>query len=108
MRHAYTCSSSRYDEIKTRFSNNHQKGAAELRVCHPTAKDDLGSTLVPITCEGREVRMRPDALAACPQADRSDESFYEVVLIHDFRLLVKEWNERVGLEAASGLLDIKA
>lgn len=52
--------------------------------------------------------MRPDALAAFPEADWSDELFYETVFIHDFSLLLKKRNERVEVDAASGLLDMKA
>lgn len=99
---------SRYDKIKNWFSNNRQKDAAEFRVNHPRAKYDLAATLVAITCEGRELRMRPSALAACPEVDWTDSFFYEVVLIHDFRLLVKERNARLTLDTASVMLDMKA
>jgi len=98
----------RYDKIKNWFSNNRQKDAAEFRVSHPRAKYDLAATLVPITCEGRELRMRPDALTACPEADWTDSFFYEVVLIHDFRLVVRERNERLRVDTASMMLDLKA
>lgn len=106
---SHTALPSRYDKIKNWFSNNRQKDAAEFRVSNPhsQAKYDLAATLVPITCEGRELRMRPSAMAACPEADWTDDFFYEVVLIHDFRLLVRERNESLRLDAASVMLDMK-
>ncbi|KAF7966564.1 hypothetical protein HWV62_37865 [Athelia sp. TMB] len=97
----------RYDKIKNWFSNNRQKDAADFRVSYPKARYDLAATLVPMTCEGRELRMRPSALAACPEADWTDSFFYEVVLIHDFRLVVKERNERQRVDTASMMLDMK-
>jgi len=97
----------RYDKIKNWFSNNRQKDASEYRALHPTGKYDLAANLDQITCEGRELRMRPSALEYCDEEEWTDTFFHEVVLINDFRLLVKERNDKAHQEAAHVLLDMK-
>jgi len=98
----------RYDKIKNWFSNNRQKDASEHRTLHPKDKYDLAATLRQITCEGRELRLRRSALEHCHEEEWSDNFFYEVVLINDFRLAVKERNEKAHQEAAYAMLDIKS
>jgi len=97
----------RYDKIKNWFSNNRQKDASEYRALHPRGKYDLAATLRQITCEGRELRLRPSALEHCSEEEWTDSFFYEVVLINDFRLAVRERNEKAHKEAAYTMLDIK-
>jgi hypothetical protein len=51
--------------------------------------------------------MRPSALEYCDEEEWTDNFFYEVVLINDFRLLVKERNEKAHQEAAYVMIDMK-
>jgi len=97
----------RYDKIKNWFSNNRQKDASEYRALHPDDKYDLAATLLQVTCEGRELRIRPSALEHCDEEEWTDNFFSEVVLINDFRLTVKERNEKAHQEAAYVMLDLK-
>jgi len=97
----------RYGKIKNWFSNNRQKDASEYRALHPTDKYDLATTLRQVTCEGRELRMRPSALEHCNEDEWTDSFFNEVVLINDFRLMVKERNEKAHQDAAYVMLEIK-
>ena len=98
---------SRYDKIKNWFSNNRQKDASEHKALHPREKYDLAASLRLVNCEGRELRMRPSALEYCDEGDWTDSFFSEVVLINDFRLTVKERNEKAHQDAAYAMLDIK-
>jgi len=97
----------RYDKIKNWFSNNRQKDASEYRALHPRDKYDLAATLRQIICEGREMRLRPSALEHCNEEEWTDNFFYEVVLINDFRLTVKERNEKAHQDAAYIMLEMK-
>jgi len=94
----------RYDKIKNWFSNSRQKDASDFRAQYPEGKYDLSAALCQITCDGREIRMRPSALDHCDKEDWSDSFFYEVVLINDFRLTVKKRNAEVDRDAANVLL----
>ncbi|KAH7910704.1 hypothetical protein BJ138DRAFT_1152321 [Hygrophoropsis aurantiaca] len=77
-----------YHQVKNWFSNQRQKDARESRhTSQATPPSD--STLSKITCEGRELRLRTFALETCTASDWSDSFFDEVVMIHNFRLLVK-------------------
>jgi len=93
-----------YAKIKNWFSNSRQKDATDFRALHPDEKYDLSAALCQITCDGRELRMRPSALEHCSEEDWSDAFFDEVVLINDFRLTVKRRNADVDRDAANVLL----
>ncbi|KAH7930561.1 hypothetical protein BV22DRAFT_56791 [Leucogyrophana mollusca] len=80
-----------YHQVKNWFSNQRQKDAREsrLHISQPVTASSSDSTLCKITCEGRELRLRTLALETCQATDWSDSFFDEVVMIHNFRLLVK-------------------
>jgi len=94
----------RYDKIKNWFSNSRQKDASDFRALHPDDKYDLSAALRQITCEGRELRMRPSALDSCDEEEWTDQFFYEVVLINDFRMTVRKRNAEANRDAANVLL----
>jgi len=53
------------------------------------------------------MRLRPSALEHCNEEEWTDNFFYEVVLINDFRLTVKERNEKAHQDAAYIMLEMK-
>lgn len=51
--------------------------------------------------------MRPSVLEQCDEEGWSDNFFYEVVLINDFRLMVKARNDQLLQDAALGMLGLR-
>lgn len=75
---------------------------------NPSIQDqyNLASTLRSATIEGREMKLRPQALAHCAEDGWSDAFFYEVVLVNDWKMVGRSWEDRMREDAAYGLLEL--
>ena len=98
-----------YDKIKNWFSNTRQKDALLWRLANPSITDqyNLASTLLTVHIEGREMKLRPQALEHCKESDWSDEFFYQVVLVNDWKMVGKVREMKLREEAAYGLLELR-
>jgi hypothetical protein len=79
---------SEYTQVKNWFSNQRQKESRANRE-NTTYQTPLASTLRRSLCDGRPLRLRPIALECFTAEEWTDDLFDEVVMIHNFRLLVK-------------------
>lgn len=97
-----------YDKIKNWFSNTRQKDAMQWRTANPsiTEQYNLASTLRNANIEGREMKLRPQALDHCAEGGWSDGFFYEVVLVNDWKMVGRSWEQRMREDAAYGLLEL--
>jgi len=86
-----------YNQVKHWFSNQRQREAKpnlENKSVSPSPSSTssrggtIESTLTKVPCDGRAMRLRPSAVAV-KDIDWTDELFGELVMIHNFKILVE-------------------